>query len=101
MGPRRNYPEGREPRPTGSEVESLIAITSFSLPSSGYSYSLLPGRKGTLLAVPVEQQGFHQGDDISAGVMSRTDDGHLQELGRGQQGGGLQTGRTWGWVDPA
>lgn len=100
MGPRRNY-KGRSPAPRGSEEEAPIAITSFSLPSSGYSYGLLPGRKGTVLAVPVEQQGLHQGDDISAGVMSCTDDGHLQELGRGQQVSGLQTGRTWGWVDRA
>lgn len=34
------------------------------------------------LSVPVEQQGLHEGDDLSAGIVSRTHDGHVQQLRR-------------------
>lgn len=83
-GPRRNY-MGQAPTPRGSEGEAPTSAKSFCIPRLGYSQNHLQGTKGTLLAVPVEEHGLHQGDDVSARVMTCTHDGHLQELGRGHQ----------------
>lgn len=105
-GGKLKAPEGttrEKPYPSRvSEVAAPTSAKSFSVPSSGYSYTHLQGRRGTLLAVPVEEHGLHQGDDVSAGVMTRTHDSHLQELGRGHQVGSSlllpSTVRTHGWA---
>lgn len=69
---------GPSPTPSGSEAENtdfaILLQTLFPPP-------LLTAPPPQHLALPVEEQGLDQGDDISAGFVSRTHDCHVQELG--------------------
>lgn len=77
-GPEEQH--GPSPTPSGSEVETPTLQSGSRLRSASTPAAPPPPH----LAVPVEEQGLDQSDDVSAGVVSCTHDGHVQELGAGE-----------------